>query len=44
MSLLPGDESYSMRLQINIGNQTGDYSGGEGKVPETLSQVIGINE
>ena len=44
MSLIEGDESYSMRLQINIGNQTGDYSGGKDKVPETLSQIIGINE
>ena len=44
MSLIAGDESYSMRLQINIGNQTGDYSGGKDKVPETLSQIIGINE
>ena len=26
MSLLPGIESYAMRLQINIGNQTGDYA------------------
>ena len=42
MSLLPGTESYAMRLQINIGNQTGDYSAAT--PPETLSQIIGINE
>ena len=42
MSLLPGTESYAMRLQINIGNQTGDYAAAT--PPETLSQIIGINE
>jgi len=42
MSLLPGTESFAMRLQVNIGNQTGDYTAD--KPAETLSQIIGINE